>query len=85
MATGFIKSEADTCAECFEIYRDPKFLPCHHSFCAQCITDVANRHAGGTFPCPTCREPTSLPTGGSDRPAGQLLPQETAREQRGDV
>ncbi|KAK7088301.1 tripartite motif-containing protein 59-like [Littorina saxatilis] len=64
MATGLIKSEADTCAECFEIYRDPKFLPCHHSFCAQCITDVANRHAGGTFPCPTCREPASLPTGG---------------------
>ncbi|KAK7088306.1 hypothetical protein V1264_022239 [Littorina saxatilis] len=64
MATGVNKYEADMCAVCLEIYRDPKFLPCHHTFCAQCITDVANRHTGGTFPCPSCREPTSLPQGG---------------------
>ncbi|KAK7088314.1 uncharacterized protein [Littorina saxatilis] len=64
MATGAHSAESDKCAVCLESYRAPKFLPCHHTFCAQCITDVANRHTGGTFPCPSCREPTSLPTGG---------------------
>ncbi|KAK7088299.1 tripartite motif-containing protein 3-like [Littorina saxatilis] len=64
MATGGNDAESVTCAVCLEIYRDPKFLPCHHTFCAQCITDVANRHTGGTFPCPSCRESTSLPKGG---------------------
>ncbi|XP_070205924.1 tripartite motif-containing protein 3-like [Littorina saxatilis] len=64
MATGGNDAESVTCAVCLEIYRDPKFLPCHHTFCAQCITGVANRHTGGTFPCPSCREPASLPKGG---------------------
>ncbi|KAK7088305.1 tripartite motif-containing protein 54-like [Littorina saxatilis] len=64
MAIGGNDAESAICAVCLEIYRDPKFLPCHHTFCAQCITDVANRHTGGTFPCPSCREPTSLPQGG---------------------
>ncbi|KAK7088300.1 tripartite motif-containing protein 59-like [Littorina saxatilis] len=64
MAIGGNDAESAICAVCWEIYRDPRFLPCHHTFCAQCITGVANRHTGGTFPCPSCREPTSLPTGG---------------------
>ncbi|KAK7088308.1 tripartite motif-containing protein 3-like [Littorina saxatilis] len=64
MAIGGNDAESAICAVCWEIYRDPRFLPCHHTFCAQCITDVANRHTGGTFPCPSCREPTSLPEGG---------------------
>ncbi|XP_070206231.1 tripartite motif-containing protein 3-like, partial [Littorina saxatilis] len=64
MASGGNDAKSVTCAVCLESYLDPKFLPCHHTFCAQCITDVANRHTGGTFPCPSCRESTSLPTGG---------------------
>ncbi|XP_070206232.1 tripartite motif-containing protein 2-like, partial [Littorina saxatilis] len=68
MATGGNDAESAICAVCLDIYRDPKFLPCHHTFCAQCITDVANRHTGGTFPCPSCRKPTSLPQGGVAAP-----------------
>ena len=52
------------CAVCLEIYRDPKFLPCYHTFCASCVQDWAGRHSGSTFPCPTCRRMTSLPAGG---------------------
>ena len=50
---------------CLGIYRDPKFLPCHHSFCAACVRDWAGRHGGTAFPCPACRKTTSLPAGGA--------------------
>lgn len=52
------------CAVCLGIYRDPKFLPCYHTFCASCVQDWAGHHSGGTFPCPSCRKMTSLPAGG---------------------
>ncbi|KAK7088397.1 tripartite motif-containing protein 59-like [Littorina saxatilis] len=64
MASGSDEVTMDTCAVCLETYTQPKFLPCHHTFCAKCITDLANRQTGGTFPCPSCRKPTSLPEGG---------------------
>ena len=54
------------CAVCLEIYRDPKFLPCHHTFCAGCVQSWADGYRGneGKFPCPYCRKETSLPPGG---------------------
>ncbi|KAK7088387.1 tripartite motif-containing protein 59-like [Littorina saxatilis] len=64
MATPRTEEELGTCAVCRTTFRDPKALPCHHAFCAQCIAHVANLHSSGTFPCPTCTEPTSLPVGG---------------------
>ncbi|XP_070205350.1 uncharacterized protein [Littorina saxatilis] len=64
MASGSDENTADTCVVCLETYHDPKFLPCHHTFCAKCITDLAKRHTRGRFPCPSCRKPTSLPDGG---------------------
>ena len=54
-----------TCAVCLSVFKDPKLLPCFHTFCAMCIQDVADRHQGSYFPCPACREPTSLPPGGT--------------------
>ncbi|XP_070204927.1 E3 ubiquitin-protein ligase TRIM7-like [Littorina saxatilis] len=53
-----------TCAVCLEVYRDPKFLPCHHTFCARCIRGVAERSHGNVFPCPQCRKATPLPPEG---------------------
>ena len=54
-----------TCAVCLSVFKDPKLLPCFHTFCAMCIQDVADRHRGSNFPCPACRKPTSLPPGGA--------------------
>ena len=54
-----------TCAVCLSVFKDPKLLPCFHTFCALCIQDVADRHRGSYFPCPACHEPTSLPPGGA--------------------
>ncbi|PVD36468.1 hypothetical protein C0Q70_03452 [Pomacea canaliculata] len=52
-----------TCAVCTEVYRSPKFLPCHHTFCLECLEELAKRH-GDTIPCPTCRAPATVPPGG---------------------
>lgn len=65
------------CAICHEELNDPRFLPCHHYFCAACIQNVADT-AGAvqnnssfqkmaqilrkkSFPCPECRKNTVLP------------------------
>ncbi|XP_076452527.1 uncharacterized protein LOC143288123 [Babylonia areolata] len=64
MATGGREEDPHTCAVCLGSYRNPKFLPCHHTFCAPCIQDIADRHPGCGFPCPSCRRVASLPSGG---------------------
>ncbi|PVD36447.1 hypothetical protein C0Q70_03431 [Pomacea canaliculata] len=51
------------CPVCLEVYRSPRFLPCHHSFCLPCLEQLAKTH-GNTIPCPSCREPAKLPRGG---------------------
>ncbi|PVD36452.1 hypothetical protein C0Q70_03436 [Pomacea canaliculata] len=52
-----------TCAICTEVFTSPRFLPCHHTFCLECLEQLANRH-GNTVPCPTCRAPATVPPGG---------------------
>ena len=52
------------CAVCQEVYTDPRFLPCHHTYCARCIQSLAQHH-GVPFPCPECRKRISLPAGGA--------------------
>ncbi|KAL8582727.1 hypothetical protein ACOMHN_051513 [Nucella lapillus] len=64
MATGGSEEDPHICPVCLETYRDPRFLACYHSFCLTCIEDLAQHHPGGQFPCPFCREITSLPPGG---------------------
>ncbi|ELT90768.1 hypothetical protein CAPTEDRAFT_49606, partial [Capitella teleta] len=52
-----------TCSICMEAFgegdRQPKLLPCHHSFCKQCLLQMARSHS--FVDCPTCRERTPLP------------------------
>ncbi|XP_025079575.1 tripartite motif-containing protein 2-like [Pomacea canaliculata] len=52
-----------TCAICTEVYRSPRFLTCHHTFCLPCLEELTKRH-GDTIPCPTCRAPATVPPGG---------------------
>ncbi|XP_019627221.1 PREDICTED: tripartite motif-containing protein 2-like [Branchiostoma belcheri] len=53
-----------TCAICMLNFRDPKILPCLHSFCRECLQEWANKQQ--PLECPTCREPASLPDQGVD-------------------
>ena len=53
-----------TCAVCLDLYTNPKTLPCHHSFCLQCIERLhLDPQGDGTYfiACPTCRHRTQLP------------------------
>ncbi|PVD36467.1 hypothetical protein C0Q70_03451 [Pomacea canaliculata] len=52
-----------TCAVCTKVYTSPRFLPCHHTFCLECLEELAKRN-GDTIPCPTCRAPATVPPGG---------------------
>ncbi|XP_066294004.1 tripartite motif-containing protein 2-like [Branchiostoma lanceolatum] len=51
-----------TCSICLNTYNDPKSLPCHHTFCNDCLKDcVGNR---SRIACPLCRLQVSIPRGG---------------------
>ena len=53
-----------TCAVCYEMYKKPKYLPCHHSCCEECIGKLLKE---SKIVCPECRETsTSLPGGVKD-------------------
>lgn len=41
------------CAVCLEQYKDPRVLPCAHSFCKRCIEPLLQQ---GKRTCPVCRE-----------------------------
>ncbi|XP_066292940.1 tripartite motif-containing protein 2-like isoform X1 [Branchiostoma lanceolatum] len=54
------------CTICLEPFKDPKALPCLHTFCEGCLNKVVEQQADveGKFPCPTCRAGTVLPEDG---------------------
>ena len=49
------------CAICFETYRDPRALPCQHSFCCECLEQcVRSSEDKRTLVCPTCRKVVNI-------------------------
>ena len=50
-----------TCAVCYEMYKKPKYLPCHHSYCEECIAKLIKE---SKIICPECRETSSVPPEG---------------------
>ncbi|KAH3790730.1 E3 ubiquitin-protein ligase TRIM56-like [Dreissena polymorpha] len=54
-------TEDDTqCSVCRTIFRNPRILPCKHTFCHECLCGVVKRHEGkSAFPCPLCRASTN--------------------------
>ncbi|XP_060084020.1 tripartite motif-containing protein 3-like [Ylistrum balloti] len=58
-----IKENYLTCAICFNPFDRPKALPCLHTFCLDCLRDFVTSRGYenmGKFPCPVCREDTTL-------------------------
>ena len=43
-----------TCSICLERYKNPKILPCHHSYCEQCLVNLKGQRDG--IKCPNCRQ-----------------------------
>ncbi|XP_025097878.1 myosin-16-like isoform X2 [Pomacea canaliculata] len=83
MATCSVSDDSTSvCSVCLEPYkeRNPKILPCFHTFCLACLKDLEIHHLALedrnvcgddevqmrslTFPCPTCRAEITVPPGG---------------------
>ena len=60
-----ITEEFLTCSICFEIFKDPKTLPCLHSFCKDCIDKLTDEGRTNEHQCPICREKFQLPKNGA--------------------
>ncbi len=71
------------CLICTEPFHNPRVLPCHHTFCLQCLDKyfAAIQQEGamepGTFPCPVCRQVVNVPESGiegltCDHKTGQI-------------
>ena len=55
------------CALCLEVYKNPRALPCQHSFCENCLKQLItkNSNPNGTFKCPSCRQRVDIPKNGT--------------------
>ena len=49
------------CPVCYQVFRNPKYLPCYHSYCEKCLEKM-QKHSKIT--CPECRKETAVPAGG---------------------
>ena len=55
-----------TCPICYQLFNNPKYLPCHHSYCEQCLEKMQVQNK---IVCPECRkEAAVLPGGVKDLP-----------------
>uniref|UniRef100_A0A7E4W0J1 RING-type domain-containing protein n=1 Tax=Panagrellus redivivus TaxID=6233 RepID=A0A7E4W0J1_PANRE len=52
-----------TCAICLDRYKQPKLLPCHHSFCLPCLESYADS-VHRNLKCPECRAEHAIPYDG---------------------
>ncbi|NXM85416.1 TRI59 protein, partial [Oenanthe oenanthe] len=52
-----------TCAICCDTFRDPRLLPCSHTFCAPCLRRLLRPPLGS---CPSCRAPVAVPAPGPE-------------------
>ena len=63
--------EQITCSICYNVFVEPKILPCHHTFCKQCLSDMILRGqrvrpAATRITCPTCRQDVVIQGGDVD-------------------
>jgi len=58
-------SDLTKCPICLEDYKDPKSLPCLHTFCLECLRSHGrDKLPGDEFLCPTCRNSCRIPEAG---------------------
>ena len=55
-----------SCKICYEIYKEPKQLPCLHNFCVACLNRLAETRAvNGKIQCPLCQRQIDVPESGT--------------------
>ena len=50
-----------SCPICYELYKKPKYLPCYHSYCEECLVKLVVQF---NITCPECRKTSVVPSGG---------------------
>ena len=80
------KSKALQCSICLETFKQPKTLPCLHSFCKICLFRMAPLGTT-TISCPLCREKFPVPDGDvshfrSNFHLKELVEEEASRRQQ---
>ena len=50
-----------SCPICYELYEKPKYLPCYHSYCEECLVKLVVQ---ASITCPKCRKTSVVPSGG---------------------
>ncbi|XP_078000021.1 tripartite motif-containing protein 2-like [Glandiceps talaboti] len=50
-----------SCTICLETYKNPKILPCQHTFCQDCLTKLVRR--SGKLKCSVCKKSCEVPNG----------------------
>ena len=63
MAAKDIKMATDnlSCPVCYQLFKNPKYLPCHHSYCEQCLEKMKVQ---SKIVCAECRKEAIVPPGG---------------------
>ena len=63
MAAKDVKMATDNlrCPVCYQLFKKPKYLPCHHSYCEQCLEKM---QVQSKIICPKCRKEAIVPPGG---------------------
>ena len=60
-----------TCPICYQLFRNPKFLPCHHTYCDECLEKMQLQ---SKIVCPECRAEATVPMGGVKKlPSNYLI------------
>ncbi|XP_072497641.1 uncharacterized protein [Notamacropus eugenii] len=66
-----------TCSICLEYLKDPVSIPCGHSFCQGCITELSDSHKAhiqDSVSCPICKKPFQKENIIPNRVLAQLVP-----------
>ena len=50
-----------TCPVCYQLFKNPKYLPCYHSYCEGCLEKM---QVQSKIICPECRKEARVPAGG---------------------
>ena len=79
-ATVLVNADSINCPICLGSYRQPRILPCGHSFCKSCLEkqiQVSSRENVSNkveLACPKCKQETNIPNGGiEDFPLNKTL------------